>query len=213
MKKILLPLIAICLMVVSCDVLQSLADQASAIANLANCEYSLKNVSNVSVAGVNLKQITNGNITAADVLKLAAALQKKEVPLAMDVNVDVKNPTTTNAKLTTIDWIMDIDNAKFADGSTHKSYNINAGKTTAVPLGVNSDLYSLFSKNGIESLKNFARSFTSDGTSSKVGLRIRPNLQVGSMQVPLGDYFKLEKKTGSSAASTSTTTTTPKGKK
>lgn len=87
-----------------------------------------------------------------------------------------------------------------------------------MPLGVNTDLGDLFSKEGVEKLKNFASSFTKDGTSSKVGLRVKPSINVGGTQVPFPNYIKLEKKTGSSTTtnnnSTSTnTTTTPTTKK
>lgn len=87
-----------------------------------------------------------------------------------------------------------------------------------MPLGVNTDLGDLFSKEGVEKLKNFASSFTKDGTSSKVGLRVKPSLSVGSTQVPFPNYITLEKKTGSTTTnnnnSTSTnTTTTPTTKK
>ena len=42
----------------SCDVLLSVLNQAASVANLTNCDFSLKNVSNVSVAGVNVKNLT-----------------------------------------------------------------------------------------------------------------------------------------------------------
>jgi hypothetical protein len=70
--------------------------------------------------------------------------------------------------------------------------------TTTVPLGVNTDLGELFSKKGLDALKNFASSFSSNGTSSKVGIRVRPSMNVGSQQVAFPDYIKLEAKTGKS---------------
>lgn len=188
-----------CLTMGACSVLQSLGDQVAGLANLANCEYSLKNVSGLTVAGINVKNITNGNITAGDVLNLTNALVKKTVPMAMNVNIDVKNPTEKNASMTAMDWILDIDGSQFAQGNSVKNYTITKQKTTTVPLGVNTDLYSMFSKDGISSLKNFVSSFKSDGTSSKVGLRIKPSLNVGGVQVPMPNYIKVEKKTGSNA--------------
>jgi len=182
----------------SCDVLNQLASQVQSVANLANCEFNLKNVSNVSVAGVNVKNLTQGNLTATDIVKLVAAYQTKKVPLSMDVNVNVKNPTTTQAALTAMDWILAIDNSDVANGVSNKGFTVKPSTTTTVPLGVNTDLGNLFSKQGVESLKNFASSFTSEGVSSKVGLRIRPQLTVGTTQVPFPNYIKLEKKTGKS---------------
>ena len=185
-----------CLMLSACTVLNSVLDQAAGLANLANCEYNLKNVSGLTIAGVNVKSLTNGNITATDVLRLSSALLNKSVPMAMDVNIDIKNPTENNAALTAMDWILDIDGSQFAQGNSSKSYTVTKKATTTVPLGVNTDLYSMFSKDGINSLKNFVSSFKSDGTSSKVGLRIKPMLSVGSYNVPMPNYIKVEKKTG-----------------
>ena len=181
MKKrlsVLITLAAACVIFASCEILKSTADQISGLANLANCEYSLKNVSNLTIAGVNVKSLTNGKVSASDVINLSAALLNKKVPMSMDVNIDIKNPTEKNAALTAI--------------------TINKLATTTVPLGVNTDLYSMFSKNGIESLKNFIGSFKNDGTSSKVGLRIKPSLNVGGVAVPMPNYINVEKKTGGS---------------
>ncbi len=190
---------ATCMTMSACTLLQSLGDQVAGIANLANCEYSLKNVSGLTIAGINVKALTNGNITAGDVLNLTNALLSKQVPMAMNVNIDIKNPTQQNAALTAMDWILDIDNSQFAQGNSSKNYTITKMKTTTVPLGVNTDLYSMFSKDGLNSLKNFVSSFKSDGTSSKVGLRIKPSLNVGGVQVPMPNYIKVQKKTGSNS--------------
>lgn len=202
MKKRFIHFFAIavaCASLTACDILQSTLDQAASLANLANCEYSLKNVSDLQIAGVNVKSLTNGNITAGDVLKLTSALVSKKVPMDMNVNIDIKNPTERNAALTAMDWILDIDNSQFAQGNSSKNYTITQKKTTTVPLGVNTDLYSMFSKDGITSLKNFVGSFKNDGTSSKVGLRIKPSLNVGSYVVPMPNYIKVEKKIGSNS--------------
>ena len=202
MKKRFIHFFAIavaCVSVTACDILQSTLDQAASLANLANCEYSLKNVSDLQIAGVNVKNLTNGNINASDVLKLTSALVSKKVPMDMNVNIDIKNPTERSAALTAMDWILDIDNSQFAQGNSNKNYTITQKKTTTVPLGVNTDLYSMFSKDGITSLKNFVGSFKNDGTSSKVGLRIKPSLNVGTYVVPMPNYIKVEKKTGSNS--------------
>lgn len=198
MKKITLALVlAGSILLSSCDVLTQLADQFTSVANLANCDFSLKNVSNVSVAGVNVKNLSQGNLTATDVVKLVAAYQSKKVPLAMDVNVDITNPTTTKAAMTALDWILSIDNTDMANGVNTQSYTIKPSATTTVPLGVNAELADLFSKKGVEALKTFASSFTNEGISSNVGLRVKPSISVGTAQVPFPDYIKLEKKTGS----------------
>ena len=197
MKKIALALVlAGGLIFASCDFLSQLTSQVSSVANLVNCDFSLKNVNNISIAGVNLKNITSGNLSATDVVKLVAAYQSKQVPLSMDINVNVKNPTQQQAAMTAMNWILAIDGTDVANGASNRTYTIKPNTTTTVPLGVNTDLGQLFSSKGVDALKNFASSFTSDGTSSKVGLRIRPSMSVGTTQVPFPNYITLEKKTG-----------------
>ena len=206
MKKITLAFVlAGTILLSSCDVLTQLANQFSSVANLANCDFSLKNVTNVNVAGVNVKNLTQGNLTAADVLKLVAAYQSKKVPLTMDVNVDIKNPTTTEAAMSALDWILAIDNTDMANGVNSKAYTIKPSTTTTVPLGVNAELADLFSKKGVDALKTFASSFTNDGISSNVSLRVKPSMNVGTAVVPFPNYITLEKKTGTSTSSSTNT--------
>lgn len=214
MKKITLALVlAGSILLSSCDILTQVASQFSSVANLANCEFALKNVSNVSVAGVNVKNLTNGNLSATDIVKLVAAYQSKQVPLNLDVNVNVKNPTKTQAAMTALDWILAIDGSDMANGVSSKNYTIKPSTTTTVPLPVSTDLGKLFSQKGLDALKNFASSFTSEGISSKVGLRVRPSLSVGTTQVPFPNYITLEKKTGSTTNNNTTTTPTSNTKK
>lgn len=199
MKKLTFALVlAGSILLSSCDVLQQVADQFNSVANLANCDFALKNVDNVSVAGVNVKNLSKGTLSATDVLKLVAAYQTKQVPLSMDVNVDITNPTTTQAAMTALDWILAIDGTDMANGVNTKSYTIKPSATTTVPLGVNTDLGQLFSQKGVDALKTFASSFTNEGISSKVGLRVKPSISVGTAQVPFPNYITLEKKTGKS---------------
>ena len=206
MKKITLVLVlAGSILLSSCDILNELASQFSSVANLANCEFNLKNVSNVTVAG-NVKNVTQGNLSATDVVKLVAAYQAKKVPLSMNVNVDVTNPTTTQAAMTALDWILSIDGTDMANGVNSNSYTIKPSATTTVPLGVNAELADLFSKKSVEALKNFAASFNNEGISSKVGLRVRPSLSVGTTQVPFPNYITLEKKTGTTNSTTASST-------
>lgn len=192
----------------SCDVLSSVANQLVGLANLANCEYSLKDVTNIYVAGVNVSNITNGNISTGDVVKLTTALVAKKVPVTMDFNVNIKNPSTSNASLTAMDWICEIDGKQFATGNTTRAYTITPNSTTAVPLTVSADIYSIFSQGGIEALKNFVSSFAADGTSSKVAFKIKPSVNVGGVDIPTNNYITIQKNTGGNNTGSSTNTST-----
>ena len=164
------------------------------MANLVNCEYSLKNISNVTVAGINLKQVANGKITAADVIRLAAAITNKSIPLGVDVNMNVKNPTNNKASMTKTLWALDINKTQIAQGTKTMSQTIQPKTTSVVPLGVSTDVYKVFSKDGIESLKTFANSFQKDGTSSKLDLRIKPSVNIAGREIQTPNYITITKK-------------------
>ena len=137
-KSLIIVAVACSLSFASCTFLDNLANNLSSIANLANCEYSLQNVSNVSVAGVNVRNIASGQISATDVVMLASAITSKRVPLALNVNIGVKNPTDRNALLTTMDWALDVAAKEFATGTTqlHQGRHLVAIGSARAPLRV-----------------------------------------------------------------------------
>lgn len=217
LKVIIASLVLSCSLT-SCDVLLGILSDLGSVANLANCEYSLKNVTDVTVAGVSVKNVSNGNISAIDVAKLSAAILTKKVPLQMNVNVGVTNPTTSNAAVTALDWKCEIDGKEFVNGTSSQKYTISPNSTTNVVLPVRADVYDIFSQGGVDALKNFVNSFQSDGTSSKIAVKIKPTVDVAGTPVQSSKFITLEKKTGTTTTNTtnnnnnnggSTTTTTP----
>lgn len=193
-KIVIISFLASCIMFVSCGELSSVASQLAGVANLVNCEYSLKNISNISVAGVNLKQVTKGNVTVADAARLLYAITNKTVPLSMDVNVNVKNPTQNKANVTAMAWALDIENKQIANGNNNMAYVIEPKKTTVVPLNVGTDIYSVFANGGVEALKNFAGSFGNDGKSSRLDLRIKPSINIAGRNISTPNYINITKK-------------------
>ena len=184
MKK-LIALVAVCLICVSCDIMNQVAETANLV---RKCKFSLDNVQSVSLAGINLKNINTSSLTATNVAKLGAALLTKNLPLNMTVNVGIQNPTTKPASLNAMDWKVAIDNMEMATGSTNKKVSVPSKSKTAMPLSFNINTYDVFSKDGISAVKNFVSSFSQkDATSSRVAIKA-----IGSQSVKLG-YMTLAK--------------------
>ena len=189
MKK-LIALVAVCLICVSCDVMNQVAETANLV---RKCKFSLENVQNVTLAGINLKNINTSSLTATNVAKLGAALLTKNLPLNMTVNVGIQNPTTKPASLNAMDWKVAIDNMEMATGSTNKKVSVPSKSKTAMPLSFNINTYDVFSKDGISAVKNFVSSFSQkDATSSRVAIKVNPTVAIGSQSVKLG-YMTLAK--------------------
>lgn len=189
MKK-LIALVAVCLICVSCDVMNQVAETANLV---RKCKFSLDNVQSVSLAGINLKNINTSSLTATNVAKLGAALLTKNLPLNMTVNVGIQNPTAKPASLNAMDWKVAIDNMEMATGSTNKKVSVPSKSKTAMPLSFNINTYDVFSKDGISAVKNFVSSFSQkDATSSRVAIKVNPTVAIGSQSLKLG-YMTLAK--------------------
>jgi len=189
MKKFL-AIVAVCALCVSCDIL----NQASETYNLVKkCKFSLDNVQNVTLAGINLKNINTSSLTATNVAKLGAALLTKNLPLNMTVNVGIQNPTAKPASLNAMDWKVAIDNVDMVSGTTNKKVSVPSKSKTSTPLSFNINTYDVFSKDGISAVKNFVSSFSQkDATSSRVAIKVNPTVAIGSQSLKLG-YMTLAK--------------------
>lgn len=190
MKK-LIALVAVCLICVSCDVMNQVAETVNLI---RKCKFSLDSVQNVTIAGINVKNINTSSLTATNIAKLSAALLTKNIPLDMTVNVGIQNPTAKPASLNAMDYKINIDNLELATGTTNKKVSVPSKSKSAMPLSFNINTYQLFSSNGIQSVKNFVSSFSSkEGTSSRVAIKVNPTVAIGSQSLKLG-YMTLAKK-------------------
>ena len=187
MKKII-GFLAISFLFVSCDVWTQIEQTAA----LQNCKFSLKNVQEVSIAGVKIKDLKN--LTTADVVKLSTAILNKNIPLSMNVNVGIQNPSQQTAAINELDWICAIDGKDFVSGIIKNKYSIPAKSNITMPIAINTDIYKLFSSGNIEPLKNFVNSFSkNDATSSRVAIKVKPSVYIGQQKMQLPNYITLEK--------------------
>ncbi|MBR4300653.1 MAG: hypothetical protein IKT84_01885 [Bacteroidales bacterium] len=187
MKKFI-GILAVSFLFVSCDIWSQIEQTAA----LQNCKFSLKNVQDVSIAGVKLKNFKN--LTASDVVKLTAAIANKKIPLDLNVNVGIQNPSQQVAAINGLDWICAIDGKDFVSGAVNKKYTIPANSNISMPLAVNTDIYTLFSSGNLDALKNFISSFSgSDATSSRVAIKVKPSVYIGEQKVQFPNFITLEK--------------------
>lgn len=178
----------------SCTVMQQVAQQMAELEALTKCEFNLDNITNVSIAGIKISDLKNGNIGIMDGLKLSNALLNKQIPINMDVNIDITNPSIKTASMNVMDWICEINGTPLVSGTNNEKYVINANSTSKVPLNVTTDIYSLFSETGVDALKTFVKTFTDENAESKVTIKVKPSLAIGATTYQYPDYFKIEKK-------------------
>ncbi|MBP5395732.1 MAG: LEA type 2 family protein [Bacteroidales bacterium] len=178
--------IALAVLITSCDTLQ----QLTSITNLKNCNFALNRVDNVQVAGIN---VTNFNgFSATDLLNIAACVASKKIPVVMGVQVGVDNPGATTATVTRMEWLCTVDDKQLATGVVSDKYTVPAGGSVSIPLRVNMDAYELFSSSGVDAVKAFINSFSKENhTSSRVAVKVKPTVTVGSATVTMPNYITL----------------------
>lgn len=185
MKKILISMLAIALLMTSCNVGQQLAGAY----NMTKCEYSYNSMNNVSLAGINL---SNPSLSALNVLKLTSILTgtASSIPLNMTLNVNIKNPNATAAMLNGLSYIVSIDDIQFTTGQINRPINIASGATSVLPIAVGVDLATLMKNNSKDAVMNIGKNIAGiSNTKSKITVQIRPTFLVGNVPIASPTYF------------------------
>ena len=166
----------------SCDTLTQLA-------SFVNCKYEFAGLSNPSIAGIGLNDIQNvSNLNAGSLLKLTAGIMSGSLPLTTTVNVKAINPNATVARISGLDWAIDVDNTNLLSGTIDKQVSVpaNGGQTT-IPFLVKMDVMQMFKGQSKDNIFRFVNNLLNTGqSSSNVSIRIKPTVMVGGQKLSTG---------------------------
>lgn len=165
----------------------------SGITNFAKCDFDYNSVTNVSLCGIDAgtkKGLSDFGIQ--DGLKIASAFMNKSFPLSLRVNVDVKNPNTSVARLDGFEYILWIDDMRMTSGSMTKQISLNSSEKTVMPVELNFDLYEIMSREGKDKLVTLACGLAGkDKAKSRVKLSIKPYFTVGNTMIRYPGYITI----------------------
>jgi hypothetical protein len=175
----------------SCDVINQIAQMA----NFANCSFNFNSVNQIQMLGVNLsKCMTKSDLNAPQLLSLANALSKKELPVTFNVNLDVKNPNAIAAAMSKMDYILTLNGKQVVSTTLSKAINVPANSTNTVSIPITTDLFQLFSGESADAIINLA--FKLAGASSdpvNVGLKVKPYITINNQQLAYPDFISMNK--------------------
>lgn len=175
----------------SCDVLTQIAQMA----NFANCTFNLNSVNQIQMLGINLsKGMSKSDLNAAQLLTLANAVIKKELPVTFNVNLDVKNPNAIAAAMSKMDYILTLNGKQVISTTLSKAINVPANSTNTVSIPITTDLFQLFSGESADAIVNLA--FKLAGASSEpvnVGLKVKPYITINNQQLAYPDFISMNK--------------------
>ena len=176
---------------VSCDVL----NQVAQMANLVNCTFDFNSVNQIQMLGVNLsKGMSKTDLNATQLLSLADAIMRKQLPVTFNVNVDVKNPNSIAAAMTKMDYILTLNEKQVVSTTMNNGINVPAKSSSVVSIPITTDLFQLFSGESADAIVNLA--FKLAGASSNpvnVGLKVKPYISINGQQLAYPDFISMNK--------------------
>ena len=197
MKKII-ALFGLIIISFSCDVAKQIAGTYA----LTQCKYDYNSIAGLTLAGINLQNITNlsalNPLSAANLLA-AFTTTSGSLPLSFTLNLDVTNPGTQTAILNNADYILEIDGLEMTQGFFNNQLQVEAGKKSLMPIGMSFDLKKVMNDKSLEAIKNLAFNFAGIGNaSSNVTVKLKPSFIVGGNTIATPNYipisFTLNKK-------------------
>lgn len=164
------------------------------LTNLAKCEFRLKSVENVQLAGVNVQNITSlSQIGVTDIAQLTSAFLTNEFPLKFKLNIDAKNPNPASAALSALDWILFIDDIQMTNGILNQKIQIPANGIANIPLNLNFDLKKVLTGKAKDAMINFALNLAGQGGKpSRLMLKAKPTINVGGIAIPYPGYLSVK---------------------
>lgn len=175
----------------SCDVL----NQVAQMANLVNCTFDFNSVNQIQMLGINLsKGMSKTDLNATQLLSLADAIMRKQLPVSFNVNVDVKNPNSIAAAMTKMDYILTLNGKQVVSTTMNNGINVPANSSSVVSIPITTDLFQLFSGESADAIVNLA--FKLAGASSNpvnVGLKVKPYISINGQQLAYPDFISMNK--------------------
>ena len=135
----------------------SVTQQAEQVYNLVNCDFRIRSVENINLAGINIQNTSDlKNLGMADIGRIMSALTKPTFPLTFRMNIDGQKPESAPAGLNRLDYIVYIDEIQMTSGVLENSVTIppNNGIIT-IPIDMNVDLKKILQGKSMDAIVNF----------------------------------------------------------
>jgi hypothetical protein len=186
-------ILSLCFLTVftSCDVVK----QVSEAKNLTKCDFRLESIQNLNLAGINVQNVNSlSDFTMFDAAKLASAFGSPKVPLDFTLNIEAKNPNTSPAGMTRMDWILLIDDIEMTRGILDKPITIPANNGSAmIPMQINVDLKKALAGKGSDAIINFGLNLAGSGDKpTRFTLKMKPTISVAGVPISYPGYLDVK---------------------
>ena len=146
-------------------------------AALSSVEFSLDRVSDLRLAGIDLRRIGSfDDLGFSDAAQLALAVSRQELPLDFRLHLLAENPAdnTTDARLIRMDWTLLLQDRETLSGVFEGDVLLPPGKPTGVPITISLNLVEFFEGSAQDMLELALSLAGAGGEPKELALRATP---------------------------------------
>ena len=146
-------------------------------AALSSVEFSLDHVSDLRLAGIDLRRIGSfDDLGFSDAAQLALAVSRQELPLDFRLHLLAENPAdnTTDARLIRMDWTLLLQDRETLSGVFEGDVLLPPGKPTGVPITISLNLVEFFEGSAQDMLELALSLAGAGGEPKELALRATP---------------------------------------
>lgn len=156
----------------------SVTKQAQEVSTLASCDFRIRSVDHVSLAGVEMQYIHSiSDLGIADVARIMGGFASPVFPLSMQLNIEGRNPNQRPAGLSKLEWILFIDDIQMTSGIFDKPFTIPALSSSDIPMEIGLDLKQVLSGKSATAMLNFCMNLTGVGnTPTRFKIKLKPTM-------------------------------------
>jgi hypothetical protein len=189
-RKLIIPFVLFFLFLLpfeGCDV----ARQAQQVTNLASCDFRIKSVDQINLAGVELQYINSvSDLNFGDVARILAGFASPTFPLSLQLNIEGRNPNAKDAGLNRLEWILFIDDIQMTSGMLDKPVTIPAMGVSIVTVAVGLDLKQVLSGKSSSAMLNFCMNLAGVGnTPTRFKIKLKPTVIIAGTALTYPGYI------------------------
>lgn len=159
------------------------------LAALQDVDVDVAGTRNELLAGISVSRLRNPDqLRAQDVLRLAAAIRQRNLPLQLTLDLDAENTgASRTARILSIDWRLLVQDREAVGGRIGAQPAIAPGRSIRIPIDLELELVQLFGDD-LEELVRVARLLAGDDAAGDVDafLMVTPTVEtaLGPLRSP-----------------------------
>jgi hypothetical protein len=166
----------------------------SELTALQKCEFSFRSVQDPRVCDIEIgDKHSFSDFSFREGQEITLNILKGSLPFEIIANVEVKNPGSTMAAVSSVQWIALIDDMEVAQGMVEDRVEVapNGGRAI-VPILVQTDLIDFLEGSNPQTMLNFILNLLHMGDQpTRVSLKIKPSIMIGQKTIVYPRFFNL----------------------